>query len=62
MAEPAYLAVGRTTQGIQRTGQRITLRVEIWSGSAAERLVGKKAGNAELRDEVAFFRPRRGER
>jgi hypothetical protein len=47
--------------GVQRTGERITLGVEIWSGSATERLVRKKAGNAELRDEVAFCQasPRR---
>jgi hypothetical protein len=39
-AEPAYLVVGRTTTGVQRTGERIALGVEIWSGSATERLVG----------------------
>jgi hypothetical protein len=40
---------------------RITRCQRCWGGSAAERLVGKKAGNAELRDEVAFCQasPRR---
>ncbi|MDX6360735.1 MAG: hypothetical protein QOH37_3789, partial [Nocardioidaceae bacterium] len=58
MAEPAYLVVDRTTQGVQWTGERITLRgalERIRRGAARQ---GRKAGNAELRDEVAFFRPR----